>query len=225
MAEKVLEISDGRFMRIVLAFLIAGGLSGQPLPTGFVRGVIVENRSIGQSGEFSVRSGADAVFQFRSDGKTWIERENERIPASSLRAGELLEVVSDRDPKQLYPLHYARMVQVILQVQPRPPVRNGMYRLYRPGASLVPIITNFIYAGVIKELSDQRMVLRTKLDGNKIIYLRPDTRCVEQGSAVDPSTLRPNTLVSVEGGKDMNDELEAYQVVWGRILEPAGLRE
>ncbi|MCU1258237.1 MAG: hypothetical protein JWO80_1122 [Bryobacterales bacterium] len=225
MVGKVLEISDGRFMRIVLAFLIAGGLSGQPLRTGFVRGVIVENRSIGQSGEFSVRSGADAVFQFRSDGKTWIERENERIPASSLRAGELLEVVSDRDPKQLYPLHYARMVQVILQVRPRPPVRNGMYRLYRPGASPVPIIANFIYAGVIKELSDQRMVLRTKLDGDKIIYLRPDTRCVEQGSAVDPSALRPNTLVSVEGGKDMNDELEAYQVVWGRILEPAGLRE
>jgi len=207
--------------------MIAGvAVYGQALPTGFVRGVLVEKPVGGPGSDFSLRASGDAVYRFHCDGKTWIERENERVPASGLRAGEVVEVVSDRDPNALYSSHYARVIHVVAQSRPHPSISTEMYRLYRPNANKISYPDfNFSYSGVIVEIVGERMVLRTRFDGQKVIYLRPDTRCLEEGSEVDAATIRPNTRVFVEARKDANHNLEADRVVWGGILEPAGLRE
>jgi hypothetical protein len=213
-------------MRFALAILGGMALYGQALPTGFVRGVLVENRAGEPASDFSVRAEGDVLYLFHCDGKTWIEREHERVPVSGLHPGELVEVVSDRDPNARYSTHYARMVQVITQARPRAPVRDGMYRFYRPDETKIGSpASNFTYAGIVLEIVGERMVLRTRFDGEKIIYLRPDTRCLQEGSEVDAATIRPNTRVFIEAGKDANHDLEAFRVVWGAILEPAGLRD
>jgi len=37
---------------------------------------------------------------------------------------------------------------------------------------------------------------------------------------VEPDALKPNTRVFVRAGKDIYGEIEAYQVIWGAILQP-----
>ena len=43
---------------------------------------------------------------------------------------------------------------------------------------------------------------------------------MENGEIVEAANLRPNMRVFVRAGKDLYDQLEAYQVVWGDILRP-----
>jgi hypothetical protein len=44
---------------------------------------------------------------------------------------------------------------------------------------------------------------------------------MDQGQTTEAGNLPVNTLVFIRGGKNIYDELEAYQVIWGRILQPA----
>jgi hypothetical protein len=37
---------------------------------------------------------------------------------------------------------------------------------------------------------------------------------------VDADSLKPNMRVFVRAGKDLYNEVEAYQVIWGTILSP-----
>jgi hypothetical protein len=209
-------------MRFAVGLLAGMALCGQPLPTGFVRGFVTENLP----GEFRVRTAPESVFRFHADARTWIEREQQRISPSALLPGELLEVVSDRDPTERFPVHYARMVTVIAKVTARPPVRNGLYRLYKPDSNTINAAgINLTYAGIVIELKGEKMVLRTRLDGDKTIYLGADTRCLNGGLEVEPAAIRANIRVFVQAGRNINNELEALQIVWGPILEPAGLRD
>jgi hypothetical protein len=52
------------------------------------------------------------------------------------------------------------------------------------------------------------------------IRLRPDTRYLADGLLVDAASLKPNMRVFVLAGKDLYDDIEAYQVIWGKILSP-----
>jgi hypothetical protein len=76
------------------------------------------------------------------------------------------------------------------------------------------------YAGVIARLGDGRMVLRTRGGGEAHILLRPDTRYLSGGAIVEHSALSLSTRVFVRAGRNLDDEIEAYQVVWGEILSP-----
>lgn len=224
MADNV-QIAAGMVFRLALAMLTGMALYGQPLATGFARGTVLVRTAEEPLSDFTLKAANNAIYRFHCDGKTWIEREQERVQASGLRAGELLEVVSDRDPYNLHPLHYARMVQVITETRRRPRISNGLYKLLRSNGSKITETTNLTFAGIVIGLVGERMVLRTRLDGEKTIYLRPDTQCLMEGSEVDAATILPNTRVFVEVVADSNDQLEAYRVVWGEILRPAGTRD
>ena len=50
--------------------------------------------------------------------------------------------------------------------------------------------------------------------------LRQDTRYLRDGEVVDANDLQPNMRVFVRAGRTFYNELEAYQVIWGRILMP-----
>ena len=65
------------------------------------------------------------------------------------------------------------------------------------------------------------MVLRTRTQGDVEVVLRGDTRYFAGGRKTDSSELRVNTRVFVRAGHNLDDEIEAYQVVWGAILQPA----
>jgi hypothetical protein len=64
------------------------------------------------------------------------------------------------------------------------------------------------------------LVLRTREDAEKIILLREDTRYLDSGVPVDYTKLSVNTRVFIRGGKNFENDLEAYQVIWGEIPGP-----
>jgi hypothetical protein len=198
-------------MRLALAILIAVIAHAQSeRPPGFVRGIVTTN----SSAAFSVLTVAGVLYQYRTDSKTWMERDHERIHASGLVPGEILEVVSDRDPDAV---RYARMVHVIPPPTPRarPISVGGQYRLSPP-----PALTNVVFTGLLVSRDHDRITVRTRFDGEKIIDLRRDTQCLNEGNLVDLSSLVPNIRVYVIAVQKTGGELEAYQVVWGSILEP-----
>jgi hypothetical protein len=151
-------------------------------------------------------------------------REDQRVSMHGVHKGEVIEVVADRDANA--GMHYARTVHVIEASRtPRPAIASGRDRRYRfsPIDFLAPR-GNLTFAGVVLRLSDDSLVLRTRQEGEKIILLRLDTRYLEGGVMVDAMDLKPNTRVFVRAGANLDDQVEAYQVVWGEILEPARSR-
>jgi hypothetical protein len=77
------------------------------------------------------------------------------------------------------------------------------------------------FTGVVLRMDDDGMVLRTRVDGEKWILVRRDTRFREDGLRVEPSSLHSTTRVFVRAGKNLDGEIEAYEIVWGEILTPA----
>lgn len=189
-----------------------------PASPALVRGVLLERDTPTGSGEFSVRAADNQVFRYHFDAKTYVERENRMIDVPRLQPGEKVEVVSDTVPGSV--LRYARTIHVL---QDQPPPRSltaGRLRAYRtPAERSVPTGT-LTYAGVVFRLTGERLVLHTREGGDQAILLRKDTRFLENGETVEAANLKPNMRVFVKAGKDLYDQVEAYQVIWGSILDP-----
>jgi hypothetical protein len=207
-------------MRLPLAvLLIPLALAAEAPPEAdYVRGTLLECEPGADTGQFSVRTAANAVYRYRYDGRSWIERERERIQGAALRPGEQVEVVADGGPANT--LRYARTVHVIEPAPPPRPLSAGRYRADRtPAESLAPLGT-MTFAGVVARVNHELLVLRLRGTALQIILLRPDTRFLESGAVVDGAGLLPNTRVFVRAGKGLYGEIEAYQVIWGEILRP-----
>jgi hypothetical protein len=79
---------------------------------------------------------------------------------------------------------------------------------------------NLLFSAVVIRLNPTVMVVRTRRDGEKVVLLRQDTRYMDSGLPVDRSNLMVNTRVSIRGGRNLDNDLEAYQVIWGEISGP-----
>ena len=196
--------------------LILVALWQAPVP-GLVRGELLEAELTGSGGELSVRTAANRVLRFAFDQRTYFERDKRRIAAAELVKGEAVEVVSDEAPGLA--LRYARTVHVL--EPPEPPRRPsaGRVRSYRSPLEHIVPRGNLTFAGLVLRIGDDALVLRTR-GGDKTVMLRQDTRYLEDGLQVQASQLTPNMRVFIRAGKNLDDEIEAYQVVWGGILQP-----
>ena len=208
-------------MRLIWGVLfLAAGLPAAETPqsAALVRGILLERDSQLASGEFSVRLADNQVFRYQFDRKTYVEREQQLLDVPRLRPGDKVEVVSDALPGSV--LRYARTVHVIYDPPaPRPPSLGRLRSANRLAEDRVQLGT-LTYSGVVFRVSDDRLVLHTRDGGEQALLLRKDTRYLRNGEIVDPATLQMNTRVFVRAGKDLWDQLEAYQVIWGKILEP-----
>jgi hypothetical protein len=191
----------------------------EPPHPGLVRGVLVE-WDTESAGDFTVRAiGTNRVFRFIFDSRTYVEREQHRTTMAGLRKGDYIEVVSDQVPNAS--LRYARTIHALIDAPvQRPAALPGVYRRVRSPIDIIAPRGNLTFTGIIARLSDDSLVLRTRQDGEKTFVRRADTYYFEAGIAVEPSTLKPSTRVFVRAGRNLDDELEVYQVIWGEILEP-----
>jgi len=206
-------------VRLLAGWLcVAAAVAQGQAPIGLVRGQLLECDADGPAGELSVRTSSNQVFRFAYDAKTYFEREKELTRPGLLRKGELLEIVADQSPESS--LRYARTVHVLEPERPRPPWSAGRFRAYRNPIEEILPLGNLTFAGVVCRLVAERLVLRTRADGEKIILLRSDTRYVEDGAPVTPAMLKPNMRVFIRAERNLDNEIEAYQVVWGEILQP-----
>ena len=79
---------------------------------------------------------------------------------------------------------------------------------------------NITVAGVVLQVADGVLVLRTRSNELRRILLRPDTRYFGEGQPLTVSGLPLSTRVFVRAGRNLEGNVEAYQIVWGSILEP-----
>lgn len=208
-------------MRALICVLFTLSLTAQePAHPGFVRGVLLDTDTSGDSGDFSMRvTATNQVLHFTYDSRTYIESEKRRVSFTVFRKGDAIEVVSDQLAGGS--LRYARTIHMVgNEPPPRPPAPPGMLRRSRSAVDSIVPRGNLTFTGVIARLSSDRLILRTRRDGEKTFVLRADTYYFEDGMLVEAATLRPNTRVFVRAGRSFDNELEIYQVIWGEILEP-----
>ncbi|MEO7650111.1 MAG: hypothetical protein ABIZ80_06560, partial [Bryobacteraceae bacterium] len=202
---------------IVPCCLLALQLAAEdPAPIGLIRGDLLES----DTASVTIRTAKNQVFLFRIDQKTYIERDDTRMYPAELRRGDALEVVADRDPQAT--VTYARLISVMTarSAPPRRLIENRRAPIQYTFESIVPrgLLT---FSGMVLRLHEDRMTLRLKAGGEKLIRLRADTRYRRDGLEVEPPALQTGTRVFVRAGKSLDDELEAYEVVWGQILDPS----
>jgi hypothetical protein len=207
-----------------LLSMTAAAVAQQSAPTqpaAIVHGSLRECEISGGSGELSIRAGDNEVFRFRFDQKTYFEREREMASPAKLQKDDWLEIVADKLPGSA--LRYARTVHVIEQKPGSNKLSSAARRrLYSSTPDPLFPRGDLTFAGVVEQLNSERLVLRTRADGDKTILLRQDTSYLSGGEQVEASTLRANTRVYIRAGKNLDNQIEAYQVVWGEILEPDG---
>lgn len=206
-------------MRALATLFVASGLMADVAPIGIVRGELLEWQVGTQgAGDFSVRSANSQVYSCHFDNYTYLERDNQRIGVSGLKPGEKLEIIADQ---KLAGKCYARTIRV---VENKPAIVNPGYRVnlrpMRTVADLVYPRGNVTFAGVVLRMNPGMMVLHTRTEGEKTILLRADTRYMDSGLPAERSALPVNTRVFIRGGKNLENELEAYQVIWGEIEGP-----
>ncbi|HXB70726.1 MAG TPA: hypothetical protein VNY05_21010 [Candidatus Acidoferrales bacterium] len=212
-----------RTLGLLMLLPLAAGAQGQDqsvAPPALIRGVILECDSQAPAGELAVRDAGNEVFRYQFDAKTYAERDGQLIQAWRLKPGEKVEVVSDRSPGSA--VRYARTIHVTQPVPPARPLTMGRYRAPNPlGRKLDTAPTgNLTFAGVVFRLNGERVVLHTRVTGEQSILLRADTRYLHEGEIVEAKDLKPNMRVYVRAGRNLYDQVEAYQIIWGSILSP-----
>lgn len=204
-------------MRGLAAVLLPCAMLAQETPPrGLVRGSMLEWDGTAEAGEVTFRLDDHRVYRCSFDRRSYFERESAQVPVGRIDKADRVEMVWDQvgTPSRCY-VRTARVLSVpVTPVNPfrtrRPP-----YRLVTE--SIVPR-GNMTFAGVVRQVLPDGVVLRTRVDGDKTIRLRQDTRYIEAGSAVEAAALQVNMRVFVRAGKNLENEIEAYQVMWGEIL-------
>ncbi len=204
---------------VSFALLLGLQLAAQPnAPSGVVRGELLSWEGSDSSGTFQIRTADHSVYVCRFDAKTYFEREHAAVKAHYLRTGDPLEIVADRKPGTSS--CYARTVQVL--DPPAPPHRPMRMRTRPPLASVATDWFaprgNLTFTGIVVRRSPDSITLRTRSGETKIMLL-PDTHYLGDGLRLDPDQLKVNTHVFVRAARNIYDEIEAYQVMWGTILK------
>jgi len=201
---------------VVVGWTAAQAPPSNPAPA-LIRGVLLERDPQTGSGEFSVRAEDNRVFRYQFDPKTYVERDSQLIDVRRLQPGEKVEVLSDVVPGAA--LRYARTIHVLADPPPRQLAAGRPRATHNVPERALPT-GNLTYSGVVFRVTSERLVLHTREAGDQSILLRKDTSYLQDGEVVDAADLKPNTRVFVRAGKDLWDEVEAYQVIWGGILNP-----
>ena len=197
----------------------AGGLAQENAPPGFLRGGLVSWTGTPRNGQFTFQVLTGQAYLCSFDEKTYIERENRRITMAGTEKGDRIEIISDQRPGSA--LCYARAIQIL-----EDPALHGAPGLGRAGAVDAAAASfwsrpNLALSGAVSRITSDLLILRSRSGEHKTVRLRPDTRFLCEGQITESGTLRVNTVVFIRAAWNLYNELEAFQVIWGGILQPA----
>ena len=167
--------------------------------------------------EFSIRAADSRVFRYRFDRSTYVERNHEMIDMARFPLGERVEVLSEKQEGMA--LRYALTVHAIPAAPLPRPAGAGQNRAPAAVEDRPLPYGSFSINGLIFRIVPGAISLHTRA-GDLNVILRSDTRYMADGAIVDPSALKTNMRVFIQAGKTLYDEIEAYRVVWGSILQP-----
>jgi hypothetical protein len=183
------------------------------MPIGFVRGAMAGWEGTAATGQLTVRKPDGSLSSCGFDIRSWFERANARIAVSKLLPGDPLEVLADRKPGSR--ACYARIVKVL---DPPSPARPRRVIDIKPPSP--PILRgNRTFSGLVVRREGSTLSIKTRT-GESDLLLRADTAFFGQGIRQDASALAVNTHVFVRAGRNEYGQIEAYQVMWGEIVDP-----
>ncbi len=200
-------------MRWAVILVFVAALHAEQAPIGIVRGDMVKWSGSPDLGQLTL-SNPTGEYSCTFDAKTYMERDGQMVAIRAFAAGDRIELVTDRRPGS--EVCYARTLHSVeAQAQRRPPLRRGP----SPTETWAPR-GDLTFSGMVVRVSPDILILRTRSEPRKTIQLRQDTRYLSDGQRVDAEELKVNTHVFVRGGRNLEDEIEAYQVIWGGIVHP-----
>src|SRR5262245_35404907 len=113
----------GERMRGSWVVLMAGVLVGQePAPPGILRGELASLDGSKTTGNMDVKAPGGTVYRCGFDNRTYMERSGQRIAPASLKTGDPVEMIADREQGRCF----ARTVRVVDARM----VANPGYRLF-----------------------------------------------------------------------------------------------
>lgn len=173
------------------------------MPIGILRGSLIA----WQGGSLSVRQANGTVYDCAYDNHTLFQRNEWPIQSTDLNGGEPVEVLSDRTP--VTRTCYVRMLSVVYAL-PKSPRRTFPQRV-PPAIEVLAPQGYLTYSGLVAKREDSQITLKTSA-GPLTLLLRRNTRYTD---AAEPLV---NKHVFVRAGRNLQGQLEAYQVTWGEIL-------
>jgi len=208
---------------LLVGAMAAWGESGPPVQ--IVRGELVAWQVRGLAGEMGVRDAAGRVHHCQVLPDTYLTRQTMRITPVGVKAGDFVEMVADFGDGG------GRCTALTVYIRPPEPkarVARGTGRaLSFPSWQPRNLMDNLIprgrltYAGIVVRMDNQRLIVRTRKDGEKSFALREDTIFSEAGREVEPGALAIHRTVYLRASQTFDGDLEVYQVVWGDILMPS----
>src|ERR1700682_4908679 len=202
----------------IMILAAATAMAQENGPSGFLRGQLLSWTGTPRAGEFTFQATQNHIYFCSYDEKTYFEREKQHITIAGTEKGDRLEVVSDQ--RQGSTVCYARTVHIM--DEPRIVKQPGVRPRPRPVSppDLAATRGTLTLSGVVLKVTPEMLFMRSRAGERSAIRLRPDTRYLMEGQPAEVGSLRANLVVFVRAGKNLDNEVEAYQVVWGQILQP-----
>ncbi|MBI3679172.1 MAG: hypothetical protein HY235_02020 [Acidobacteria bacterium] len=195
--------------------LVAVFQSAQPLP--LTRGVFQGWTGTDSSGSFLLETPDKQSHRCSYTSRTHFEREQRRTAVSTIQTGQTLDVLSERSHE--LPLCRALIVRIVNLEQPfLHNTRRSVLMQYQTDV-FVPR-GNVFLAGVVLRAEQDSILLRTRSGSRYLVMLRKDTRFADSGMRSERDRLPFSRPVYVRAGRNLDNDLEAYSVVWGDILKP-----
>lgn len=198
---------------LVLSVLVPAFAQPKP-PLGIVFAELKSWDGSWDGGVLLLKLDSGIDYECAFDGKTFFERERSRISVGRLRPGDHLEIMSDRTTQSSR--CFARMVKASTIKPGGPPTWGQVTRATEHFAPR----GNLTYNGTVVEVEEHRLVVRIRGGSRQSIRLRSDTRYVLNGLPSTRDIMTMNATIHVRAGHGLDEEIEAYQVVAGEILQP-----
>ncbi|MCW5983276.1 MAG: hypothetical protein KIT09_34615 [Bryobacteraceae bacterium] len=204
-------------MRVCLFLMLGFALSAEEgPPVEILRGELLKWDG---AGAFNLRTRDHRVRECTFDANTYFTSRGSRILAADVRAGNIVELVSDR--RQPAGGCYAITVYVLARVTAErfPAYREALGRQQSVLDHIFPR-GRLTFSGIVLERSDSSFVLKQRTGTRKVFRLREDTHFAMDGRPADAQMLEINALVFVRGGEGYDGKLEAYHVIRGQMVNP-----
>ncbi len=196
--------------------LLAAGLCAQTeMPVGVYRGVLVSSQAAGTGGDITIRDPQGAELLCHYDAQSYVERDRRHTSMPSIQPGETVEVLAGHKPGSVS--CYVRLALVINPAQEEAAAERARRAAFNAHSFFFTPTGDRTVAGVVVGITSRLLMLRTKT-GDAALVLRPDTKYIDDGVRTEHTDLHVNTRVFVRAGRSIDGIVEAYQVIWGRIL-------
>lgn len=203
-------------MRGFFALPLVAILAQAQAPVRIVRGEITQFAYAGGIGQITIRDALYKTHDCQLSPDTWFEYNLKKTEPANVRLTMTAEVVADTRSGEAA---CVALTVYLREAVPRMPIGLMASTNLRILDGLYPR-GNLIFTGTVRGVEGRELILRTRKGEEQRLIVREDTIFQHDGRVAKPAELEPQTRVHVRAGKTFEGKLEAFQVTWGKILQP-----